>query len=218
MFFVDASELGDEFFDAQSELPPIPAETPEVLAPGFDSPAITHQLRRFREWGFDVFVPLFNAANPHRELDVDDLIATRGLTTGENCDVHLDDYEGPRDYTYLTIGILANGRPSNTLTARRLKCGVRYTRVQRMGQEEIEREFVTPSSRLATVFDPDRRWHAEPAPVSEREPINRRRWLYKIRTNAYVRRDPADTRPIRVPEHPLCSVPEGVELESWPEE
>ncbi len=200
MFFVDARELGDHFFQAGDHpnirlVGGIPID--EILDPAseYDRSGNTYL---FASWVNDAVLPGFRESNPQRTDGAStNILITQGQTDTE---IHRDKILPSTDVrSFLTLGVLPDGTTAGTMfpnedVAVALQQRLNFT--VSLTNDYLATHFSNPPDRYAAVFDPDLEVHAGP-------PVVGRRILYK----AIVSKLLTSGTNGDVPLHPLVEPP-----------
>lgn len=181
MFFVDASKLGDEFFNAQ--LGHINSVSVFKNSNKRNAKVFKRfpSLKLFTDFAIETVVPLFNDANSGRKITT--LATSTFHKTGTiNYDLHRDHETSRGNTVFVTLGLLSTGDSSGTLfrTNKYLTLG---REIIDLTQEELTNDLASAPDGFAAVFDPDAEVHASQI----EPPVPDYRMLYRAEFNRSIR-------------------------------
>lgn len=191
MFFVNAKELGENFF-TRSE-PNMPFLDLCDINDEYRDNESSLRTYEFGQWILKTVIPLFNSANHGRKIGSSNNRARAMRRVTLNDSIHRD-HSCNRNLTFVTLS-----PTKGTLFP--IRTGYENQRTPNIPKELLRRDFAVAPPRYAAIFDPDTEWHAEPPMTGS----------LVYRGELFVNIEPNEPMPERVgikcPDSPLCIDP-----------
>jgi hypothetical protein len=153
MFFIDAKELGEEFF-----APGVLFRPQRRYLFGLER-GCSRQLSLFASWVVDAALPKLIEANPTRQPEVE---AARVKTfKGHftlNTDVHRDEFA--TEQTRIIIGVMPDGTTASTMFPK--SPDLEDDKIDFWTPDRVSEHFWEPPQQYASVFDPNLESHVAP--------------------------------------------------------
>ena len=173
MFFINAQELGEDFFAPQN-----PAEMPRDF---FYRPynqqeagSIDWRQKRFTDWVLGTAIPLITVSNPGINEYLDQIIL-QNMGEVNQRDIHRDPPTYSMRRAYITLGLNMDGSTASTILAKsRVHEGKKIGSIE---PEILDADFLIPEQRYATVFMPEYIPHTTPDSYKNRTLYKAVAWL-----------------------------------------
>jgi hypothetical protein len=189
MFFINAQELGSDFFAPQAMGERLRVPLGAALA--HPEKINDKRARQFLGWVVDVALPIVLLADSTRIPDE----AESALCVKPNYNhgpAHTDSTV-PHNRTFITLGVNEDGTTGSTTTPRELN-NYYGPPTSSYGKDALRKHFYIPPFMHASVFDPDVEMHASVPGIN--------RTLYKVEIEPAYRHE--NLKYLTAPAHPLA--------------